>query len=840
MNPSLSIIHYQLSINTLRTIFSFLSNHGVLGLNARNLLYVKPFNTRKVVAFADDKLKTKAFLAARGIPTAKIYARIENRDQLMEFDYSQLPDECVLKPNYGFGGEGILVLNGREDGTFMRGKEPITNQEISENIEDILDGMFSVNGKRDTAFFEQILLPHECFARFRPVGLPDIRVIVFNLVPVMAMLRIPTAQSEGKANIHLGGIGIGIDLAKGVTTHAAQYHGIIPELPHGGSPGGVQIPYWQEILTISSQIQQITNIGYLAVDITIDQDMGPALLEVNARAGLMVQVANLAPLRARLKRVKGIKVDSPEKGVRIGQDLFGAGKKADTGEGESKDGKAVLGTHEHIVISGDGVNIEVPCLIAPGQERTIFSPDLIEDLKEANTIEVENEKDQTYRVKFTLAGKKIQTLVKTGEVEGNERAMIGKRDLSDFLIDLSKKTPRATGGTSVKVDLRAVDKLFAQIDRDLLLLKYIKPANLEEERVRLEQDKNYNPLFHYREPDIPLDDAEKKLEKSIQDTSPMGILLEKKRQELLTRIELLRSRGDAARFTQHSKALFGTPTAVLLQEAQAEIDRRLACDLPVPESELLSSEDAKKILEEALKRYSLHDWDVSVRPRLIADCTVGRNKVYVREGARFERTHIDALIAHEIETHTLTAENGAHQGYMLFRNGCANYLDTQEGLAIFNQNRIYSPFHEKRYNPPRNLLGLAYSLEHSLAQTRAYLREELGYSEDKSLSQAIAMKRGLSDTAEPGGFTKSVVYFRGLQAIEQFLKDGGDLARLYVGKIALEDLELVEQIEDLEQPLLLPAFLRESLEEPEEKPKEKKERKKKKAREKEMSEEPAE
>ena len=808
-------------------MFSFLSNHGVLGLNARNLLYVKPFNPRKVVAFADDKLKTKAFLAARGIPTAKIYARIEHRDQLRDFDYSQLPNQCVLKPNYGFGGEGILVFNGRKNGTFLRGKTPISNQEIGEHIEDILDGMFSVNGRRDTAFFEQILTPHECFARFRPAGLPDIRVIVFNLVPVMAMLRIPTAQSEGKANIHLGGIGIGIDLAKGTTTHAAQYHGIISELPHGGSPSGIQIPYWDEILNISSRIQQITNIGYLAVDIAIDQQMGPALLEVNARAGLMVQVANLAPLRARLKRVKGIKVSSPEKGVRIGQDLFGEGK-MDADDKEEKREKAVLGTHENILISGDGVNMEVPSLIAPQHERTIFSPKLIESLQDVGALEVEDEKEQTYRVKFTLAGKKLQTLVGTGDIAGTERAMIGRRDLSGFLIDLAKETPTIVKKASVKTDLRAVDKLFAQIDRDLLLLKLIKPANLEEERIRLEQDVQYNPIFHYREPGIDMDEAEKKLEKATQDSSPLGILLEKKRKELLTRIALLRSRGDATRFTQHSRALFGAPTSALLRSATAELHNRKACDLPASEKELLSSEKAQKILTKALESYSLHEWEVSVRPRLVSDCTVGGNKVYVREGAQFEQVHIEALVAHEIETHILTAENGAHQPYALFRNGCANYLDTQEGLAIYNQNRIYSPFHEKRYNPPRNVLGLAFGLEHSFAETRKYLQEELGYGAEKALSQAIAIKRGLSDTSEPGGFTKSIVYFRGLRAIEQFINDGGDLAKLYIGKIALEDMELIEKIDGLETPLLLPSFLREVLVKPET-TKAKKSRSKKKA-----------
>ena len=120
----------------------------------------------------------------------------------------------------------------------------------------------------------------------------------------MAMVRIPTAQSGGKANVHLGGIGIGVDVSKGITTHAVQYNRKITELPHGGSPSGVSIPHWDDMLLHCSRIQQLTNVGFLAVDLTLDQNLGPVLLEVNARAGLMVQIANLAPLGKRLERVK--------------------------------------------------------------------------------------------------------------------------------------------------------------------------------------------------------------------------------------------------------------------------------------------------------------------------------------------------------------------------------------------------------------------------------------------------------------------------------------------------------------------------------------------------------
>ncbi|MDD5624016.1 MAG: DUF1704 domain-containing protein, partial [Candidatus Peribacteraceae bacterium] len=111
--------------------------------------------------------------------------------------------------------------------------------------------------------------------------------------------------------------------------------------------------------------------------------------------------------------------------------------------------------------------------------------------------------------------------------------------------------------------------------------------------------------------------------------------------------------------------------------------------------------------------------------------------------------------------------------------------------------------------PCRLVLGIHFALSHSFAETRAFLEEELGYSREKALNKALDMKRGIRDTSEPGAFTKGIVYFRGQRMVERFLAKGGDLRRLYVGKVSLPDLPLIEQIPGLLPPLLLPAFLRE-------------------------------
>lgn len=305
-------------------MLKFWDNRGILGINARNLLYIKPLNEKAQIAFADDKMRTKQYLSARGISTARVFGKIISEAELLKFPWESLPNDFVLKPNAGFGGEGIIVIKNREaDGWLTIKGEYLSQDDMVEHITDVLDGRYSITNNPDTVFFEQRLVSHPEMAELGQFGLPDIRVIVFNLVPVMAMVRVPTQESDGKANVHMGGLALGIDLAKGEVNHMSHYDRVIRSHPDFGSLRGLKIPFWDEVLLLATQIQQLITLGYLAVDIVIDANLGPALLEINARAGLSVQIANLAPLRDRLDRVAGVKVKTAEKGVRMAQDLFG-------------------------------------------------------------------------------------------------------------------------------------------------------------------------------------------------------------------------------------------------------------------------------------------------------------------------------------------------------------------------------------------------------------------------------------------------------------------------------------------------------------------------------------
>ena len=773
----------------------FPRKHGILGMNARNLNYLKPFNPKKAVAFADNKLKTKVFLETRGVPVPKLYAKISSRQELRGFDFSQLPNSCVLKPNFGYGGEGILVLTKRERGGYMTASgRHVSYQELMEHIEDILDGMYSLNHRRDTAFFEQVITPHPCFDSLSPSGLPDIRILVHNLVPVMGMMRLPTAESGGKANVHQGGIGLGIDIAKGITTFAVQRNKRIHQLPNGREPGGFQIPHWDEMLLISSRIQQITNIGFLGVDLTIDQQSGPMLLEVNARAGLMVQIANLAPLGKRLERVEGLKVSSSEKGVRLAQDLFG-----EKVVSKKEEGKPALATREDIEIIGGDKTLTVHAILRPDYDRTIFDPSLIEELKEIHGLEKTEE--ETYKVKFVLGGRKMQTMVHAQSVkEKGVRASLGKRDLKDFLVDPGKEPKRAKP-LRVSVNLEKVDHLLAEIDRKTLLLKNLRPTNLHEERNRAENDPSYNPVFTYSELGFDPEELLDRLQYIEADDSPMGQLLTKKKLDVMRKIELLQARGDNDLFTERSMALFGAPSSHHVKEARLHLrDWRKGKE---EDGEMLKVDKVAEIFEKVLKEYGLREWRIVIKTQAVVDCTIGRKSLILRDGAEFGRARIEGLIAHEIETHVLTAENGSKQPYELFARGCAGYLVTQEGLAVFNEERVLPEGHEKRFWPALGTLAVRYGLSHSFSELRTYIRR-LGFDDARALRTCLTAKRGLRDTGKSGAFTKGLVYFRGRKLIAEFLDGGGDIKELYKGKIALEDIELIRQVEGLIDPVYIP------------------------------------
>jgi alpha-L-glutamate ligase-like protein len=213
--------------------------------------------------------------------------------------------DLVIKPNRGAGGRGVLVLVGREGSSFVRHNGlRLSEGEVTQHVSSIISGLFSLGGRGDEALLQQRVVPDAAFERISFQGTADVRVIVYRGVAAMAMLRLPTRDSGGRANLHQGAIGAGVDLATGLTTRAVQRNRATQRHPDTGeSVIGFRVPYWPQILAMSRRVSEATGLGYVGVDVVIDRRRGPLLLEANARPGLAIQIANGVGLRSRLEEI---------------------------------------------------------------------------------------------------------------------------------------------------------------------------------------------------------------------------------------------------------------------------------------------------------------------------------------------------------------------------------------------------------------------------------------------------------------------------------------------------------------------------------------------------------
>ena len=284
-----------------------LKRFGVIGLNERNGKYLLPNNQRKFYRKVDDKLVTKLLAHEMGLAVPELYHVFRAQGELKSMDAVLSDyDSFVIKPSRGSGGRGVMVIKGRRGDKFVKASGVvITLEDVIRHVREILGGLFSLGGRRDVAMVEACINCHHELTKISYQGAPDVRVIMLHGYPVMAMLRVATRQSDGRANLHQGAIGIGIDLATGKTTHAV-HHGISvvrhPDLDTDLL--GLDIPGWNQLLEMAAKGYEMTGLGYLGADLIVDEAHGPVVIELNARPGLAIQLANGTGLRYRLEKIQ--------------------------------------------------------------------------------------------------------------------------------------------------------------------------------------------------------------------------------------------------------------------------------------------------------------------------------------------------------------------------------------------------------------------------------------------------------------------------------------------------------------------------------------------------------
>ena len=276
---------------------------GILGMNRRNISFIGSYNKRKNYRLADNKLETKSAALSRGISVPELYGTIELQSQIRSMDQKLAGcDSFVIKPAQGSGGKGILVVTGRSGEGFIKSSGvEIDEREIRRHTSNILAGLYSLGGRNDKAMIVALIDFDPILKDYTVEGAPDLRIIVFHGVPVMAMLRCATLASDGKANLHQGAVGVGIDIGTGRSICAVQHSRIVYQHPDTGIGfDDLCIPHWQQVLDLAVSCGGMTGLDYLGADVVLDRHGGPMLLELNVRPGLAIQVANQTGLRTRL------------------------------------------------------------------------------------------------------------------------------------------------------------------------------------------------------------------------------------------------------------------------------------------------------------------------------------------------------------------------------------------------------------------------------------------------------------------------------------------------------------------------------------------------------------
>ena len=281
---------------------------ALVGINRRNVSFVYANNPRSAYPEADDKLLCKELMAAHDVSLARtlvicdgLYAIPQTLEVLRTLEH------FVLKPANSSGGAGIIVVGERcGDGVWKKasGNGQVTIDELRYRLGEIVFGAFS-GDIDDCAFVEERIFPHRVFQDLWSGGLCDVRVITLDALPFFAMVRVPTFESDGRANLHQGGIGLALDITTGMTTRAYYRGRSITHHPEGGAAlVGVQLPDWHGILDTARRAAGSVRLGYLGVDVVVDEVRGPMVLEVNARPGLEIQNVHGRGLAEALAQVR--------------------------------------------------------------------------------------------------------------------------------------------------------------------------------------------------------------------------------------------------------------------------------------------------------------------------------------------------------------------------------------------------------------------------------------------------------------------------------------------------------------------------------------------------------
>ena len=354
----------------------------------------------------------------------------------------------------------------------------------------------------------------------------------------------------------------------------------------------------------------------------------------------------------------------------------------------------------------------------------------------------------------------------------------------------------------------------ALLSQKLDLSSVTTPLNQSQERekffARLKQGKEYNPCFIYPPPKTDIANLQKEIDSNFPRRGSHGLRkiallrsLEKTRAYLTKKIKLVEAIG-GSEFSRHSISLYGKPDGQCLK-----VTRRILEDNNVDCNETVSAETIKEALEEEIRKFNL-DWKVKLVNTITTKVSISslNKEVLVNEKLKFTPFEVERLKVHEIDIHALRAENGSRQPLRIFQTGLGGYQESEEGLSVYfeektnNLDRLQEKFYAAR------ALGVALAFKGDFFSVFSQLSQYLPCEPAYRITERV--KRGPSDTSRRGGLSKDYYYISGREKIREYVKQGGDVRILFVGKIGLGDIDLVQELLNkaiLNPPAILPGFI---------------------------------
>ncbi len=778
----------------------FFKTYWLLGQNARNLNYIKEYNTKFARRLADSKLKTKDFLKANSIAIPETIDVLTQHEELNHSIFEKLEPPFVVKPNGGFWGKWILVFtNKTSDWNYITNdKQSFSEKDLLVHFWEILDWFYSLSWNRDKVVIERKIELDEEIELLWKFWLPDIRIITFNMVPVMAMLRVPTKQSKWKANLHAWACWVWIDIWTWKLTFITSKWRTVKSIPGIWDVRWLKLPKWDIALALAVKVQQVTKIWYIGCDIVLDKRDWPLILEINIRPGLEVQVANMAPLKDRLEKVEWIFVNSVEKWVRLWRDLF-------SWDIEDKikniSWKKVVWTKEYLHFSYNDKEYKYLADIKPSNTKSYIDKDFVLDVLKLDEKDIEKWfiKLTTYLLKEE---KKTKFIIKE---LWNVNILLWLNALKWFLIDpfkykkwelpvwdntdLQKWKNNAIKKNYEKL-LKKIDEEILFIDKKLLILKAVTPINLREEKQKfIESAWEYIPKFEYNDLKIDLDSLEERLNKIEISDIPLASIYKRKKDEIYNKIKFLKAfkNNDYKWITEYSTKIYWWIDSENLKYVNDILENKE--EIKTEEEYLEFSE-----INDLIKKFNhIYNINISLRRwQKTARFVMKWDILYVREGAKVWKKEMRSIIAHEIEGHYLRKLNWRKLEYKIFWHWTAWYLEIDEWIAIFNQNRFLWRNDRKFYWIFERYYFLDYALNNSysslLEKSREYYKGDL----EKIFTYLTRLKRWMKSFSDEWIFVKDSVYVNWYLKLENFINLWWRLEELYIWKISLEDLDEIK------------------------------------------------